>query len=77
MVPSPCTQVCTIDAATGWCLGCARTLDEIAAWGAADDRTKAAILARLPARKSRLTGRRGPEAGPPIAGTSAPPRTSR
>ena len=30
--PSPCVSVCTIDDATGWCLGCARTLDEIRDW---------------------------------------------
>ena len=32
-IPSPCTSVCTIDPATGWCAGCLRTIDEIAAWG--------------------------------------------
>ena len=29
-VPSPCIAVCRMDAATGWCEGCLRTLDEIA-----------------------------------------------
>jgi predicted Fe-S protein YdhL (DUF1289 family) len=31
-VPSPCVNVCVIDPAAGYCLGCFRTLDEIAAW---------------------------------------------
>ena len=31
-VPSPCVSVCAIDPAGGYCLGCYRTLDEIAAW---------------------------------------------
>jgi uncharacterized protein len=31
-VPSPCISVCRVDAASGWCGGCLRTLDEIAAW---------------------------------------------
>ena len=34
-VPSPCVGVCRMDAASGYCLGCWRTLDEIARWGAA------------------------------------------
>ena len=31
-VPSPCVSVCVVDPAGGYCLGCYRTLDEIAAW---------------------------------------------
>ena len=30
--PSPCISVCQIDSATGWCLGCKRTIDEIRDW---------------------------------------------
>jgi predicted Fe-S protein YdhL (DUF1289 family) len=30
--PSPCISVCQIDPATGWCLGCKRTIDEIRDW---------------------------------------------
>lgn len=50
-VPSPCTDVCRIDTGTGWCEGCLRTIDEIAAWGALDDRAKRAIWKLLPARR--------------------------
>jgi len=39
-VPSPCISVCRMDAATGLCEGCLRTLDEIAAWGMASDEEK-------------------------------------
>jgi predicted Fe-S protein YdhL (DUF1289 family) len=31
-VPSPCAAICRIDAASGLCEGCARTLDEISDW---------------------------------------------
>ena len=31
-VPSPCNSVCRMDPTTGWCVGCGRTLDEIASW---------------------------------------------
>jgi uncharacterized protein len=49
-VPSPCTGVCAIDPVTQLCRGCRRTLDEIAAWGSADDATRRLILARLKER---------------------------
>jgi uncharacterized protein len=32
-VPSPCISVCRVNADSGWCEGCLRTLDEIAEWG--------------------------------------------
>jgi predicted Fe-S protein YdhL (DUF1289 family) len=31
---SPCISVCRIDPADGLCVGCQRTIDEIAGWGA-------------------------------------------
>jgi uncharacterized protein len=37
LVPSPCISVCRMDDATGLCVGCLRTLDEIAVWGMLDD----------------------------------------
>ncbi|MEW6694669.1 hypothetical protein Tther_00480 [Tepidimonas thermarum] len=51
-VPSPCVGVCRIDAATGWCAGCWRTLDEIAAWGASDDATRLRIWQAVEARQA-------------------------
>ncbi|MDQ6619486.1 MAG: DUF1289 domain-containing protein [Pseudomonadota bacterium] len=51
-VPSPCTSVCRIDEATGWCEGCLRTIDEIVAWGAMADAEKRTVLAALPARRT-------------------------
>ncbi len=51
---SPCVNVCEIDAATGWCIGCARTGDEIAAWTAVGDIGRQAVLDRLPARMAVL-----------------------
>lgn len=52
-VPSPCTGVCRIDPLTGWCEGCARTIEEIMVWPRADDAEKRAIVARLPERRDR------------------------
>jgi len=50
-VPSPCIDVCRMDAGTGWCEGCFRTIDEIAGWSQISAEEKRAVLARLPARR--------------------------
>ncbi len=49
---SPCTGVCRLDARTGWCVGCLRTMNEISRWGQADDAERAAILRALPNRRA-------------------------
>ena len=46
-VPSPCISVCRMDAVTGLCEGCFRTLDEVAAWGMMPDEEKRAVWKRL------------------------------
>ena len=51
VIASPCIGVCAIEAQTGWCEGCLRTIDEIAAWGALDNRSRREIWKRLPARR--------------------------
>ncbi len=51
-VPSPCINVCRMDAASGWCEGCLRTLDEIAAWGGLDDAERRAVWLALPVRRA-------------------------
>ncbi len=48
---SPCINVCQMDAATGWCGGCLRTLDEIARWSSWDEARRHAVLAALPERR--------------------------
>lgn len=42
-IPSPCVSVCRMDTGSGLCEGCFRTLDELRAWGSADDAAKKAI----------------------------------
>ncbi|HEX6794624.1 MAG TPA: DUF1289 domain-containing protein [Casimicrobiaceae bacterium] len=51
-VPSPCISVCRIDEASGRCIGCLRTLDEIAAWSTLDDAQKRAVWAAIAKRRS-------------------------
>jgi predicted Fe-S protein YdhL (DUF1289 family) len=50
-VQSPCINVCRIEDATGWCEGCQRTIDEIAAWASLDEAAQRAIYDRLPQRR--------------------------
>ena len=52
-VPSPCTNVCVIDRASGYCMGCLRTIEEISAWGGADDRWKRSVIEALSRRAIR------------------------
>jgi predicted Fe-S protein YdhL (DUF1289 family) len=49
-LPSPCVSVCRMDAASGLCEGCLRTLDEIAAWGMMDNAGKRAVWAKIEER---------------------------
>ncbi len=51
-VPSPCVSVCVLDANGILCLGCFRTLDEIASWSLLDADAKRGVLAALPERRS-------------------------
>jgi predicted Fe-S protein YdhL (DUF1289 family) len=51
---SPCIKVCAIDAASGLCAGCGRTLAEIAGWAAMTDHERRRIMQELPQRQGRL-----------------------
>jgi predicted Fe-S protein YdhL (DUF1289 family) len=53
-VASPCISVCRIDPESGLCIGCLRTLDEIAGWIDLDDAARVRLIAALPARRARL-----------------------
>jgi len=50
---SPCTAVCVLDPASGYCRGCFRTIDEISAWLLVGPDEKRRILAEVEARKGR------------------------
>ncbi len=52
MVTSPCINVCRMDSATGFCLGCFRTIDEITVWAKIDDVRRLNILAAVARRRA-------------------------
>jgi predicted Fe-S protein YdhL (DUF1289 family) len=47
---SPCIKICVIDPRTRLCEGCARSIDEIAAWSSFSDDQRRRIMAELPLR---------------------------
>ena len=49
-IDTPCIAVCMIDPRTGLCLGCGRTLPEIARWHRIERAERLAIMESLPAR---------------------------
>lgn len=54
-IASPCIQVCVVDGESGLCLGCHRTLAEVAGWTRFSDAERAALMAELPGRRSRIS----------------------
>ena len=53
-VPSPCVSVCRMNARSGLCEGCARTLDEIARWSTMAECDRRAVWARIEHRAQAL-----------------------
>jgi uncharacterized protein len=51
-VASPCVNICRLDA-LGLCIGCRRTLSEIAEWSQASDARRLEILSALKTRTLR------------------------
>lgn len=49
-VPSPCKNVCQMDPESGLCVGCQRTLREIADWLEMTPEQKLAVLERVAQR---------------------------
>ena len=54
MVPSPCRNVCRMHEPSGHCVGCGRTLDEIALWSVLDDDDKRVVWRDLEQRRAAL-----------------------
>ena len=52
MIASPCNDICTTDAKSGFCIGCRRTSNEIANWLSYSDDKKKKILKDLKSRNN-------------------------
>lgn len=49
---SPCVKLCRIAPQSGLCLGCRRSLDEIALWAGMSAAERATVMAELPLREA-------------------------
>ncbi|MCB1166498.1 MAG: DUF1289 domain-containing protein [Leptospiraceae bacterium] len=49
---SPCRKICQLDANRSHCIGCLRTIEEIASWSRYDESTRLAIMRELQGRQS-------------------------
>lgn len=59
-IESPCVKTCLIHPQARLCIGCLRTMDEIAGWTRMTPEERRTIMAALPSRAPRLAGvRRG------------------
>jgi predicted Fe-S protein YdhL (DUF1289 family) len=56
-VPSPCVSVCVMDPDSGYCRGCYRSLDEIAAWITLDGEARLAVWDAIAERRKTLEDR--------------------
>ena len=55
MIISPCISICKTDPSTGYCYGCARTIEERKTWKQAET-TKEWKINNIKTIKKRLTG---------------------
>ena len=56
-VPSPCVSVCIMDPESGYCRGCCRSLDEIAAWITLDADARLAVWDAIAERRKAIENR--------------------
>ena len=53
-IATPCIKVCIVDGESKLCLGCHRTLPEIAHWHRLTDEERQSLMAELPARRALI-----------------------
>ncbi len=53
-IATPCISVCVVDGESGLCMGCYRTLAEVAGWSALTDEGREAVMAGLALRRARI-----------------------
>ena len=53
-IASPCTGICKLDEATGWCLGCARTGEEMDGWRVQSEAARREVWKQIPGRLKEL-----------------------
>jgi uncharacterized protein len=54
LIETPCIKICVIDGASQLCIGCGRSLDEIAQWATLNPQQRARVMMDLAKRLVRL-----------------------
>jgi predicted Fe-S protein YdhL (DUF1289 family) len=55
-IETPCIRICTVDPDSRLCMGCRRSLHEIASWSRLSAAERRAIMDELPARAADAAG---------------------
>jgi uncharacterized protein len=63
-IASPCLQICMVDGRSRHCVGCYRTLPEIARWSRMTDAERDEIMQALPARGEKIRAEVATRSGP-------------
>ncbi|MCB5409955.1 DUF1289 domain-containing protein [Pseudogemmobacter faecipullorum] len=58
-IESPCVKICVIHPEAKLCIGCWRSLQEIAEWSALSPEARHELMHELPLRAAKLQKRRG------------------
>jgi predicted Fe-S protein YdhL (DUF1289 family) len=56
-IETPCEKICVVDAPSGLCRGCGRSLAEIERWTAYSDGERSRITGELPRRLEAMNAR--------------------
>ena len=59
-IETPCIKICTLDPQRRQCVGCGRTIDEIARWSAMSGTERRRIMAALPDRLAQIPHEQAP-----------------
>lgn len=62
-IESPCVKICVVHPEARLCVGCLRSIDEIARWSRMTPEARRAVMAELPGRAPQLQRRRGGRLG--------------
>lgn len=57
-IESPCVKLCVIHPAARLCMGCYRSIDEIAGWSAMTADMRRSLMAELPGRAPQVAPQR-------------------
>lgn len=57
-VDSPCVKLCVMHPTANLCMGCFRTVEEIADWSAMEPETRKSLMLELPSREKLIVKRR-------------------